>query len=168
MRDGTSFNLQAHLQTMRILVFALVTGLATFTGVSLFIVQDPPRDELFMLSLIAPAFFVLEAGLSFFVPALMEKQLPQALAKQGKTSPTPMDLAMFFQTKLIVSSALLEGAGFLGVIAYIIEHRPMVLAVPALAIAMLALKFPSADQVETYIDRKQREFEEMRNRGDYA
>ena len=166
--SNENFNAAGHLQTMRIIVLALVMGLATFTGIAVFIGQSQEPTGAFVLTLVAPIFFLVTVGFSFMMPILMEKQFLQASMKSGKGHLSAQELAMLFQSRLVVSAALVEGPGFLGCIAYIVEHRPLVLVIPALAISLLLLKIPSADQLGAFIENKQRDFEDLRSRGTYV
>jgi hypothetical protein len=148
------------LLTMRIVAGALLLGVLIFLGLVLFMVLvqnngvgTAPPGDLPILSLLAVAFFVIQAPLSFIVPrfqlrtALRQiasatwKLPPGASATDFRTDASK--LLAVRQTSMIVGLALLEGAAFFACIAYLLEAQPWVLATVLAAVLLMIVTFPS-------------------------
>jgi hypothetical protein len=125
-----------------------------------------------LLTWIAVAFAVMSLPMSFVVPGLIAQQNRRAIAagtwppasqraatdrligpKESQTSTG--QLAMVYQTQLIIASALNEGPAFFAGIVYLIGKDMIALGVGVLLIAVLASKFPTRDGVARWIDEQQ-------------
>lgn len=71
-------------------------------------------------------------------------------------------LFCIFQTKTIVSTALLEGAAFMGAVTYLIEANRIALIVAVAMIVAVAVHFPSRSGVVRWIEGQLRIIEEQR------
>jgi hypothetical protein len=70
-----------------------------------------------------------------------------------------------YQIQLIVGDAMLEGATFLQLIAYLLEGQPWSLAVAGLLVALLLLRTPVRTRVERWVERQQALVEQARQAG---
>src|SRR5262249_43814730 len=97
------------------------------------------------------------------VEANWRKQVARRLAPLP-TAPLPSMQAapeqavrwwQFYQTRLIITAAQLEGVIFFALIAYLVEGTPWTLGVAALFFVGRALLFPTQERVERWIQRQQ-------------
>jgi hypothetical protein len=68
----------------------------------------------------------------------------------------------FYQTRLIITAAQLEGVIFFALIAYLVEGTPWVLGVAALFFVGQLLLFPTQDRVERWVRTQQELVEEQK------
>ncbi len=125
-----------------------------------------------LLTWIAVAFAVMSLPMSFVVPGLIAQQNRRAIAagtwppasqsaatdrllgpKESRTSTG--QLALVYQTQLIIASALNEGPAFCAGVAYLIGKDMIALGVGVLLIAVLASRFPTRDRIARWIDDQQ-------------
>ncbi len=64
-------------------------------------------------------------------------------------------LAVVYQTQLIIGSALCEGMAFFATIAYMLERSPLALSMALFLIASLAVRMPTRNYVNAWIDQQQ-------------
>ena len=64
-----------------------------------------------------------------------------------------------YQTQLIVGFALLEGAAFFNVVALMMEHCMISIALITLLLLVMAAKFPTRDKVSFWVQDKLRELQ---------
>ena len=64
-------------------------------------------------------------------------------------------LAFVYQTQLIIGSALCEGMAFFAAIAYMLERNPLALGMALILLACLAVRIPTRDRVNAWIDQQQ-------------
>jgi hypothetical protein len=60
-----------------------------------------------------------------------------------------------FQTELIVRAAILEGAAFLGAVAYLLTGNPVPACVVVALLATMLVDFPTRTRVESWLERRQ-------------
>ncbi len=152
---------------MQIIAVALVIGLMTFLVVILYIVQvqnqgrgtTPPQGAP-LISLIAAGFLGVLAIASFLVPAAIMRSTLQRIAA-GTWKPAPgMEvpatdagkLMVLYQTTLIVGLAMLEGPGFFGGIAYLLEAQAFALGIVAVGIILMLARFPTESRVRRWLE----------------
>jgi hypothetical protein len=167
------------LRVMQIVAGALVAGVLIFLAVVLFLVhvqrngQGMGRpQELPIITLVALVMLASNAPLSFVLPRAQARMAlrqiaagtwqapPQGTADQFAT--TTGRLLAVRQTTLIVSLALLEGAAFLGTIAYLLEANPLALVVVLLAVLLMLWQFPTEGRVQGWLDRQQEQLAAFR------
>src|SRR5262249_26537705 len=144
----------ACLRTGRIIIVALALGVLMFLGIAVFMRQDNPAPvpDLPILTYVALAVAAIQTVLQGILPGLVAGGMRRQLAA-GKWPPprpgwsVPPDdrgkLCSLYVTRLILGAALLEGAAFLLLIAYLLEGSVLTLAGAGLLLAMLLLKFPT-------------------------
>ncbi len=172
---------QQRVLTLQIIVGALLTGVTAFLVIVLAIVLGgnvPARGGLPMMALIAVAVMAVNATLAVALPGFMTQRAVQQIATGTWAPPpnvNPADVAtdaakllLVRQTTLLVAAALLEAAGFLGCIAFLLEQQYFALAVVgAVLIGLLAL-FPTAGTVRAWLERQLARIDELRLRGEIA
>jgi hypothetical protein len=166
------------LRTMQIIAGALVAGVCVFLGIVLYLVfvqnngqgQAPPGGGLPLISIVAVAMMVVNVPLSVLIPRISTLAALRQIAAGTWTPPEgsarPSDTTMrrllaVRQTTLIIGLALLEGAAFLGCIAYLLEAQPYVLAVTGVAILLMLLQFPTESRVLAWLDRQADQLREL-------
>ena len=164
----------ARIRIMQIIAGALLMGVVIFAGIAIFIVRN--RDSLRALD--APPYLTLMAGLmllsnvplSFIIPRFTVRALLQRLAAQPRSLGTTREeteanlrasLLAGRQTAMIVGLALLEGAAFLGCIAYLQEGQLYSLGFVLVAACLMLWNFPTTNSVNDWLDHHQRLLEEL-------
>lgn len=161
-------------RAMQIIVAALACGVMSFLGVVLFVIPAAaPGDRL--LTYISAFVGFLAPVTATFVPRLIESIQREAIAAQRATASNApyiseslremTALVGGYQTRLIVRCALIEGAAFFAIVAFLIERQVLSLAVAgALLLAMLSC-FPTRWKVEEAVENERREIEQLRQLG---
>jgi hypothetical protein len=168
-------NLDARIFTMQIIAGALLFGVVTFAGIAVFMVQnrggagmqqDP--EHLPILTILAGVMLLSNATLSFIIPAAIVRSNLRRLAASSAganaavANPNLLLLGVR-QASLIVSLALLEGAAFLGCIAYLMEGQVVALACVFVGLCLMVWNFPTNSGVANWLDRHQSLLEELRD-----
>jgi hypothetical protein len=160
----------SRLRTMQIIAGTLLFGVLAFVAVALFIVHvqnggrgtGPPDHR--VLSFVAVAMQAVNVLLSFIIPGMMAKGALRRIASGTWRAPPQADPAAYStdaakllavrQTTLIVALALLEGAAFLGGIAYLLEARPKALVGVGLAVWAMLYHFPTESRTRYWLERQ--------------
>jgi hypothetical protein len=162
------------LRTMQIIAGALPLGLAFFLGAALITAgghEERPAPQLPLLSVVAAAMLVGCVPLSIILPKIITRtalrqildgtfKIPEGAASEQFSSTTAKLLSVR-QTTMIVGMALLEGAGFMGCTAYIVEHQVQVLGVTGVAILAILIRFPTRGQVSAWLDQQAQTLADM-------
>jgi hypothetical protein len=98
--------------------------------------------------------------------------LPSLLATSARKRLAPCDpsgdiaaLASVFQTRLIVSAALVEAAGNMAAIAYLLEHHPAALGVALGLWLVITTWFPLGGAVERWVENQRDKLNQERELG---
>lgn len=147
------------LRTMQIIAGALLMGVISFAGVAAFMGLEKEAGDPFM-AYIAAGFAVLMFVMHLLVPSM----IAGAAMKQSGQNETTEDrtgdnLVGIFQTQLIVVMAMLEGAAFFNLVAFIIAVQWWSFAVVGLLLLAMAAKFPTRFKVESWLETKHHELE---------
>lgn len=139
----------------QIIASALMAGVMIFAGVAFFIAKgDGP--QLPMLSLMAVGFAGVATVMRFVVPMVIvnggKRQLNQSSGDEQRSL-----LAGLYQTKMIVGMAVLEGAAFFNLVAYITEKQFWSYGVVAFLLGVMAISFPSQGQFESWAEEMKRD-----------
>lgn len=166
--------LRAMLTNMRIISAALISGVIVFLVVVLFIVEGDRQPGTPLLTYLGLAFGALGLVFAFIVPGFMGGSIKQALA-DGKRVDLPAqfkasqdvgivgNLLFLFQTRLIIGYAILEGAAFFNLVAYMIERQDVSLAIVGLLLGAMLVKFPTRGKVEAWLADESRSIDELRS-----
>lgn len=131
---------------LMIIVLAMVMGCVFFAGFVVFQGALNKPAEGTQLSLIAVGMASTCIVLSLVIPPVVVKAVTR-----GCDGDFPTYLQAYM-TKTIVALALLEGATFLAIIAFMNEHHWWTLAIAALLITLMLSHFPSRMRIEQWLD----------------
>lgn len=151
------------LRTSQIVVAALVVGSATFAVIATVWAQDVAQSgnaDTPLLTILAFAFAAMAIAARIVVPwiltAIARRKLVAGTWKPPQGKPGYLDLtgflektgdagkmAVVFQVRLIVASAILEGAAFFALITYLIEPWWPSLVLAIVLIVGLAIQMPT-------------------------
>ena len=70
---------------------------------------------------------------------------------------------MVYMTRTIVAAALIEGAAFMSIVAYMLEGSTVALGLAVALVAGILLHFPTASRVVGWIEAQVRRVEEERD-----
>ena len=165
------------LFTMRIIAGALIAGVLTFAGVASVVVfsQVPvaaqpggeppagPQDGSEILMYLAMALAAVAIVMSFVVSNLVSAAGVKGVAKmaQDGTATGPKELfgrlLAVAQTKMIIALALVEGAAFFNLIAFISTKSLIPPAVVGALLLVMAIHFPTKFKLARWLEDQQRE-----------
>jgi hypothetical protein len=163
-----SSSLPARVRIMQIIAGALLLGVLSFLAVVLFIrsqqANAPP--DIPIISLVGVAVLVSNIATALFVPPLVLQGGLRRLAGSRKPSrggeADTSGLLVLRQTTLILVLALLEGAAFLGIIAYLLEGSAIGLGVAGVAVLVMLFHFPTEDRVRSWVRQQEQRLTNMR------
>lgn len=175
---------RAQIRVMQIITVGLVMGLVTFLGITIFMVWQQGKGlakqhDLPIITYVALGFFVLQILLWQIIPNLVAKPSVIKIA-QGTWIPSTQTtgnpalipasdqtkLAFVYQTRLIVGCALLESAGFLACIAYLLEADTVAIALAGIVLLLMLSCFPTPQRVQSWVEHQLMSIQEMRQRGE--
>jgi hypothetical protein len=134
-----------------------------------------------MITYLAVGMGIAGLVLSFVIPSVTVASARRQIAKGTWTPPVGSDpaqsgklypagdtgkLAIVYQTQLILGSALCEGMAFFSTIAFIVERNPLALGMAVILIAAIAVRFPTRDRVNAWIDEQQSKLQ-MERQGEF-
>jgi len=139
----------------QIIAGALMMGVVVFACVAFFIAKGdgPPFP---VISLMAIGFAAVATVMRFVMPAIIVNG-GKAQLKQAAADEKPMVLAGLYQTKIIVVMAVLEGAAFFNLVAYMMEQQFWSYGAVAFLLGVMAISFPSQGQFESWAEEMKRD-----------
>jgi len=165
------------VRVMQLLVGGMAGGVASFALVAVVMrqagLQGGPEPFAEVLGYIGIAVAVVACALSAIIPAVMmgnwRKQQGAAFLRQTAGRPeAPAVLAAglitAYQSSLIVSCALLEGAAFLQLIVYFVGGESYSLGIALGLLVFLIAKMPTRDGVERWLAMQRGLMEEEQSR----
>jgi hypothetical protein len=164
---------------MQIISFALIQGVVIFLGITVYLVhvhnQGRPMGmagDLPVLSLVAGWFLVLNSCLAVVVPRLVRRAALRRIAADTWQAPPGASAADYAgdaikllavrQQTLIIMQAFFEGTAMLGIIAYLMEGLPVVLAVPIIGLGVMVASFPTEGRVRLWLQDQANRLTELR------
>ena len=90
-------------------------------------------------------------------------QLTQAAEKFLERTGDAGKLSMVYMMRTVVAAALLEGAAFTSIVAYMLEGSTVALGLAVALVAGILLHFPTAPRVAGWIEVQMRRVEEERD-----
>lgn len=173
---------QGSLRTMQLIAIGILLGLTTFLVLVLFLVygagkgQGPaPPARLPVISLVAVIMLATSVPLGFVLAGVQTRAALRRIAAGTRLTREPgstvgpsdlMELLTVRQTTMLIALALLEGAAFMGCIAFLIEKQPFVLAAVLVALALMLAQFPTEGRVRAWLERQAGQLAAMRQRGE--
>jgi hypothetical protein len=142
----------------QIIAVALIVGPLIFAGIAYALGQGQPPG-LPLLAYMAAGFSAIALILSLIVPEIATRQ---ALRQQGGAEAQLSDNDFFaaLQTRVILRSAILDGAAFFDCVAYINTRLWWVLAIVLALLGVMALFFPTPGRFDNWV-RLQRELRSL-------
>jgi hypothetical protein len=164
------------IRTLQIIVAALAMGVICFAAIAIFQrIQKPPQQDAmiaYMAVGFAPTMLVVRAVVGKSTVSRSMKNIAAGIrslhsADTGSQLPanfTDGDQFLFvFQQKTIIESALVEGAAFFNLVAFLAVGQWWSLAVAGVLLAVNLVPFPTYDRVENWV-RYQLEIMELEKR----
>lgn len=170
--EQTPQQLDQAVKVMRLIIVALTMGVVMFGVITLFLQVADRGGRPILIAWIAAGFAVvnllMRQVMGTVLSASARKQIaagtwqpPQKNSVRVPENATHADrLLMSFQTRLIVRAALLEGAAFFNLIAFMIERQTWSFGIAGALAAINLSTFPSRDSVLYWI-RQQLELMEL-------
>jgi hypothetical protein len=140
----------------QIIAGALIAGVVAFACVAFFIAKGEPAKTP-MIALMGAGMAVMMIVMRFVVPMVIVNN-GKAQLKQTANNEQRSLLAGLYQTKMIIGMALLEGAAFFNLVAYIIEKQFWSYGVVAFLLGIMAISFPSQGQFESWAEDMKRDW----------
>lgn len=166
MQSAPSFAEQ--VRTTQIIAVSLVLGPLFFLGVVIFRRQAVPAPaqaggDLPLLTLLAFGLAAVCLVARYLMAWQLAGKLASAPAREANETSNER-LAGVYQTSLIISMALIEGAAFFTVVAYMNEGHVAALALAIGLLAVMILHFPTTGRIESWIKRQRENIEMQRGR----
>ncbi len=139
----------------RIISGALIMGVVIFACVAFFVAKGEPAKSP-MLALIGAGMAMMAVVVRFIVPTIIVNA-GKARLKEASDADQMSQLAGLYQTKMIVGMAVLEGAAFFNLVAYISEKQFWTYGVVAFLVGVMAISFPSQGQFENWAEEMKRD-----------
>ncbi len=139
----------------QIIAGALILGVVIFACVAFVIAKGEPAKSP-VIALMGAGMAVMMVVARYIVPTALVSGGKAQLKQVGETEQRSL-LAGFYQTKMIVGMALLEGAAFFNLIAYISERQLWSYGIVAFLLGVMAISFPSQGQFESWAEEMQRD-----------
>ena len=153
--------------TSQIIVLALAAGVVAFGAIAFSMGPMVEPGDQPIITYVFAGFAVMMAPARLLVPSLFASQNRRAIAAgtwrpSGGAQAAPRTergkFATICQTKVIVGSALLEGAAFANLIAYMIEGQMLSAVISVLLLFGILLGLPTPGRFTAWVDHEQRLF----------
>lgn len=147
------------VMAMRIILLALTMGVVSFAAISLFMGGRGAKGEpllVWMGLAMGAGALVVRQVLRGVMPAGIRRGIVSTQNVELKVDRNSIEprLISGYQTRFIVSAALIEGACFFNLICYMVEHQWPSLAYVGFGLVINLSTFPSKDGVETWIQQQ--------------
>lgn len=165
MGEGKPFVPQV-VFTCQLIILSLATGVAAF---GIYVICFPPRTDdppnkvlVWTMSVLGLAIAIVRAIVPRIVTAQFRSRLRAGIWRypvgQGGIEPKTAEekLALVFQTQMLVGAALLEGAAFANLIAFMLEGQLVSLLLAIAFFVGLLLDFPTLRSVTVWIERQKK------------
>lgn len=140
-------------RTAMLIVAALLTGLLVFAMVASVIAAQPGAQAPAFLSPLGLTAAGIAIALRQIIPAGVARQAESQLASQPDDIAARRSLAAAYLTKTILGAALLEGAGFFNLVAYLLTRSLWNLGTAGILAAIMAMTFPSQFKFDAWADQ---------------
>lgn len=165
----TDVSITSTVRTCQIIKSALALGVIMF-GATTLTMTKPPQAGLIHWIMLGQAVVLIIAR--WMIPGMIVARQRTAI-RQGtwKLARPPNSVAistdtgkllMAYQTQMIVGAALLEGAAFSNLVAFLLEGQWLSLGAAAVMLAVMMMDFPTVRSVGGWLERQQRIMEEER------
>lgn len=140
-------SIRAQVFILTIILLALVVGQLMFATVVIFAMNawNLPSTGVLMGG-IGALFAVQMFAMAVFVPAMAQK------AGLKKSDGSPEAIISIYRPKTIIAAGLLEGSGFLNLVAFLLEHNKWSLIPVGLGILFILSLIPSEMKIANWAD----------------
>jgi hypothetical protein len=141
------------IRVCRIIFFALMMGLASFMVIVLVMAEETKPAVIAYVGLIFAGTVI---AVRFIVPGMVAASL---VKKLPPGTPEDLNARLFpvYQQRMIIALALLEGAGFMNCICYLLERQWFSLAIIAVLLILMGMLFPTLNQFENWVEDVKRD-----------
>jgi hypothetical protein len=158
------------IRPMQIIVTAMGSGAIMFLVVAIVVAKPAAAQPL--IAYMAVAFAVAAFAAWLVVPGVIANKACQAIAA-GHTPSAAVQanvshdadvvtqLAGVFQTRLIIASALLEGAAFFNLVAYLLEGQYLSLGIASVLILLILSQFPTRGRLSVWVSHQMENIEQL-------
>jgi len=167
------------IRTLQIIVAAMTAGCVLFLLLAL-IFRGPPAAvaQIPVLTYILSAMALMLVGMRLVVPRIVVAQaraaIRRGIGQSGEDhalDPTPppdealnvAKLVGVYGTRTILAAAMLEGAVFMLLVAYLVEGSALSLGFAVVLIAALTAHFPTASGAAAWVEEQARLLDEERS-----
>jgi hypothetical protein len=151
------------VRLLKIITFALAQGAIVFGAVALFLNSGETSGKPDILTWIGLGMAVLMLVNHFVIPPIIARAWLSRLTSadlQDKSDEERFSMiAPAFQTQHIIACAMLEGAAFFNLVAYIIDGCLYSLIAAGVPIGMILMKMPTMTRVEFWVQDRGREID---------
>lgn len=172
--------LKTTVRTQQIIVGALAAGVWMFLAVALVLFLGEPKnegDEPF-LSYLGIGFAVLALVAWGIVPEMIGRRMRELIVagKADRLTPKPIGssdlgdvgpLGGIYQLRVILGAAILEGAAFLNLVAYMIEQQMFNVAVAGALAAVIMASIPTYVRLENWVQSELTTIDQLRQMQTY-
>lgn len=151
MSDAPSDPIPRGIATLRIIAFALVTGVTLFLIVAAFVAPvGGPGTQRHRGLFVSVSFILAIAHVAGYV--LIRRSIVSRTAALPRPSEPSAQTAWLqaYQGLTLIGCALAEGAALVAIVFYLLTAEPMLTVVPVFGIVAIALQFPSIDRFESF------------------
>ncbi len=165
------------LRNMRIILGALLAGCLAFLAIAVIFRQGRQKaapPALPIMTYTALWFAVFWTTLSFIIPDLFVAAERRKMAKASErylndpqvrlAASDMVKLLGLYGTRMIISSAIIEGCVFFFIIAYMLEGSPYCLVGALVLLGIMAAKFPNRVRVERWVEMQRELLQQERMR----
>lgn len=140
-------SIRGRVRILTIILLALVMGQIIFASVVIFALNawNQPSTGVLMGG-IGALFAVQMFAMAVFIPTMAQK------AGLKRADGSPESIIPIYQTKTIIAAALLEGSGFLNLVAFMLEHNKWSLIPVGLGILFILSMIPSEMKIANWAD----------------
>lgn len=161
--------LTAAVRKLQIVVAAMCAGCLTFLAIAVIVGRNGQSALVPIVSYIAVGVAVLQLVVRLIVPGIIVAQGRKKILRETtageSTDEWTSKLMPLMMTKTIFAAAILEGATFFLLIAYLVEKTPWVLAFAIALVVGIALHLPTQSSAQAWMDSQLRRLGDERHFG---
>ncbi|MBD3674756.1 MAG: hypothetical protein HUJ26_14645 [Planctomycetaceae bacterium] len=150
----------ASMQTCQIIATALMMGVAMFAGIALFmtsggeaeVVDQAANEEFPIMLVVLSVMGVSFLGARYVVLRVQDRQLGKLLDEVDSDDVDSQNLIGLFQTRMIISLAMLEGIAFFSLVLFIVEADWMMFLIAMIMLAWMGVNFPTNNKFHAWVN----------------
>lgn len=151
------------VRVLKIITFAMVTGVLLFMGVALAMNEGAIDGEAKIVSWVGLGMACLMTVNHLVVPNIVARAASNKVNAQEVRNADEADKFSLvfpaFQIRHIVACAMLEAAAFMNLVFYMLTAYVGNLAAASVLVVLIAIRFPSVSGVEFWVQDRTREIE---------